>query len=312
MAENSAAIPSDHLPNGKPIHEGLDFLAHVWEQEDECEGNSDQLILKLGVKAPQCLERLGTVLSLLDRLSSCWWGCQNGDHLVEYLVGRAVNLARAAVRLMRFGFYDEALGLSRSIGEIANLLCLFFNDRESFAQWKAEQSSGGRSDFTPVRVRLKIEALNTGPVPVDKDHYGLLSEISTHVHPRINPQAHNLLGIPTAGGQIQESGIVVSLNEISLPITFIALYGTHLSSLDKDDKISILTVGRGLAESLGGWTLKKWLQYQQEYQSAPEAQELISLLKMLQKIGQQDSEDLSTMHQQSVPTGGPDEFTQQA
>jgi hypothetical protein len=40
----------------------------------------------MGEKAPVCLERLGTIFSLLDRMASCWWVCRKGDHLVERAV----------------------------------------------------------------------------------------------------------------------------------------------------------------------------------------------------------------------------------
>ena len=48
-------------------------------------------------KAPRCLESLGTVLSLLDRASSCYWGCRGGDHVIEYFAGRVASSSRAAL-----------------------------------------------------------------------------------------------------------------------------------------------------------------------------------------------------------------------
>ena len=44
--------------------------------------------------------------------------------------------ARACVRLLKFGFYDESLSLTRSIGEIANLLCLFTIDKAEPEKWR--------------------------------------------------------------------------------------------------------------------------------------------------------------------------------
>ena len=89
------------------VPEGLSFLNLVWDQEDSCETETDSRIPNMGVKAPKCLEHIGTVLSLLDRMASCWWVCRGGDHLIEYLCGRVASNARAALRLLRFGFYDE-------------------------------------------------------------------------------------------------------------------------------------------------------------------------------------------------------------
>lgn len=147
------------LVTGKHIPEGLDFLQMIWEQEDDCERETDQELPKMGEKASQCLLRLGTVLSLLDRLSTCWWGCRGGDHLIEYLVGRSVNCARASLRLSRFGFYDEALSVTRSIGEIANLMCLFTNEVGAFDRWRTADASVRKTTFGPMQVRMQLENL---------------------------------------------------------------------------------------------------------------------------------------------------------
>jgi hypothetical protein len=43
------------------IPEGLDFLRTVSEMEDSCEKVTDERLSRMGVKAPKCLEKLGTV-----------------------------------------------------------------------------------------------------------------------------------------------------------------------------------------------------------------------------------------------------------
>jgi len=105
--------------------EGSDFLKLVSQQEDACEARTASALPRLGKLAPACYRNLGTVLSLLDRAASCYWGCRGGDHVVEYIAGRSCSSARAARRLFEFGYYDESLSINRSIGEIANLLLLF-------------------------------------------------------------------------------------------------------------------------------------------------------------------------------------------
>src|SRR5258706_15202054 len=62
------------------------------------------------------VDGFGTVISLMDRLSSCYWGCHHGDHLKEYLVGRACTSASAAWILLLHGHYDASLGIARDIG----------------------------------------------------------------------------------------------------------------------------------------------------------------------------------------------------
>ena len=77
----------------------------------------------------QTMDALGTALSYLDRMASCWWGCRQSTHIEERLVGKVASNARAALHLMRAGYYDEALGLIRQIGETANLLCYSYSLR---------------------------------------------------------------------------------------------------------------------------------------------------------------------------------------
>jgi hypothetical protein len=140
--------------NDAPIPEGRDFLALVQEHEDLCEAKTDEHLPSMGKKAPVCVDRIGTVLSLLDRMSSCWWVCRGGDHTIEYLAGRTLSNARAALRLLRFGFYDEALLLCRSMGEIANLLYLFFRSDVSLTEWRNASHKERLRHFSPQGNRI--------------------------------------------------------------------------------------------------------------------------------------------------------------
>ena len=110
---------------------GGDFLRVVRDQERRCEESFDEWLPGAGLKAPQTMDALGTALSYLDRIASCWWGCRQDTHIEERLVGKAASNARAALHLLRSGYYDEALGLVRQIGETANLACLFVQSAES-------------------------------------------------------------------------------------------------------------------------------------------------------------------------------------
>ena len=171
--------------------EGFNFLELIWKQEDKCENATDKRILRLGEKAPACLEQIGTVLSLMDRMASCWWVCKGGDHKVERLFGKVASNARGALRLLKFGFYDESLTLCRAMGEIANLLYLFVFDNDALAEWRTDD----QDKLPPVKVRRKIEKLNK-IVPVNQQRYRQLSK-RVHVNPNTSPQSYNLLEIPT-------------------------------------------------------------------------------------------------------------------
>ena len=124
--------------------------------------------------------------------------CRQGDHTEERLVGRSVSNARAALRLLRSGYYDEALGLVRQTGEAANLLCLFVQSAASHERWKDATEGVLRNEFRPVDVRRKLTTLPL-PLPMDKGIYGLLSTRVVHVDPTTSPQSHNPFNRPTLG-----------------------------------------------------------------------------------------------------------------
>jgi hypothetical protein len=129
-----AKLPA--LPETEIEGAGLATHAVLMDQEDRCQQKTLEHLPRLGGKAPRCYEMTGRCFALLDAFSSCAWVCSGGDHVLERLVARATNNGRAALRLTLMGFYDKALVLTRSVGEIANLLSLFAERPEEFARWK--------------------------------------------------------------------------------------------------------------------------------------------------------------------------------
>ena len=232
------------------VPEGLSFLHLVWGQEDECEAETDKEFQSLGKKAPACLEQIGTVLSLTDRMASCWWVCRGGDHAIEYLLGRVASNARAALRLLRFGFYDESLVLSRAIGETANLLQLFCHDKDSLQDWKALLRKDRMEMFRPVKVRCRLEELQTSPL-INEERYRLLCDQAVHVQPETKPQSHNILGVPGTGAILQGEGVLVCLNEIALPTSGAACFGAAILDLEVEVKETIFSAAKGLVEDIG-------------------------------------------------------------
>ena len=233
------------------VPEGLAFLKSVWKFEDTCEAKSDERITALGKKAPACLEHIGTVLSLLDRVSSCWWGCQKGDHRIEYICGRVTSNARATLRLLRFGFYDEALVLCRGVGETANLFQLFTADADSLKDWKESSPQRIRQEFSAVKVRLRLEELSIAPI-IGEKHYKVLSARAAHVHPETKPQSHNIWGIPIAGAFLQDEGLLVCLNELAWPLSLTAACGAAVLGLEKGITKRIALASLNLIEQTGG------------------------------------------------------------
>src|SRR5207237_4615174 len=90
------------VAKGSDDWNGISFLEHIARLEEGCSETFEARSDHLGKRAAQCYEALGMCLVLLDCTASCWWGCQGGDHRLEYLVGRAANSTYAAV------FVDEA------------------------------------------------------------------------------------------------------------------------------------------------------------------------------------------------------------
>ena len=197
------------------------------------------------------MKHIGTMLSLLDRMASCWWGCKKGDHRIERLCGRAASNSRAILRLIRFGFYDEALALSRGLGETANLMQLFQSDDQALNEWKRASPREIRIKFSTFHVRRRLEIVKKSPC-IKEDRYRLLSERAVHVHPGTTPQCYNALGVPVAGAMPQDSRILVCLNEVALPLCIIAPFGAGVLDLEKEAKRNIILSARALAEQLGG------------------------------------------------------------
>jgi hypothetical protein len=145
---------------------------------------------KLGERAPVLINALDVLLSYLDRAATCFGGCRGGDHRAEFLTGRAVSSCQACLLLMTSGYYDEALSIIRSLGEIANLMAMFVADISEFERWRNLTEKDRRRYFTPVKVRLWLEE-RSAPMVIDEKRCGILSAYSIHAGPDAMPQAHN-------------------------------------------------------------------------------------------------------------------------
>ena len=89
------------------------------------------------VQAEQATEiaMIGTALSALYQAATCHRKCSSGPHILEALSGRTYNLGASAYLLIIRGYYDEALNLVRSIGEISNLIALSAVDKDGLREW---------------------------------------------------------------------------------------------------------------------------------------------------------------------------------
>ena len=96
---------------------------------------------------------LGTALSALLEVSTCHRSCRGGTHVLESLAGRTYNVACSAFSLITLGFYDEAMVLVRSLGEITNLLSLSVYNEEMWHRWLSADKKTRLNEFAPARRR---------------------------------------------------------------------------------------------------------------------------------------------------------------
>lgn len=197
-----------------PPSDGLRFLGLALSSEAVCEQETRSRLAARGRKASECHENLGIVLSLLYKEACCAHGCPGGDHFGQRLAGRVVSHSLGSYRLLCAGYYDESLALSRSLGEVANLLWLFRHMPDEQERWRSADKHTRWKEFSPLKVRLSIEDAGL-PVPIDKTRYAGLCDTAVHVRPETAPQVYNPLGLPTLGSVFQEGGCLASLNELA-------------------------------------------------------------------------------------------------
>jgi hypothetical protein len=217
---------------------GRQMLRGVGKFEDRCEKASEKHIAKMGKKAPRCYEYVGQLLAYIDLIGSCHYSCPGGAesaHIIWYLAARASSFGRAALRLMKMGFYDEALIIVRSIGEITNLFVLFSMSPQNIEEWEKSDRSYRLAHLTPGKIRKRIENLKNDTPYISASHYAALCEVSTHPVPDLRPQRFNHAGKSMTGGiYLQEVGILVVLNEMALALSLLAVSAAKVCKVPAD------------------------------------------------------------------------------
>ncbi len=219
---------------------GRGFYRLTAVHEQLCAVRTDAALVTRG-KAQRCYTELGTVLSLLDRLGSCWWGCRGGEHIPEYLLARAVLDLRSAIRLFRCGYYDEAMSLARNAGEVANLFALFEQNRAAFDDWRALDGKKRWQNYRPAKVREALK--DAGALLITDDRYSKLGALATHAVPETRPQAHNPFGAPNQVPNFQLPGMLVTLNEVALVAAVITIPATALIDTGPGRRQQVLRAG---------------------------------------------------------------------
>jgi len=234
---------------------GVQLLRFQEEIADACSKATDQFSATAGKALPATLEELGSVLSILYRLACCSWGCPGGDHTLEWMTGRLVNQACGSYRLLRAGLYDESLVLTRSIGEVANLLCLFKNGPTELSAWKTASRSERLNNFGPAAVRKKIEKLGTIVPSIDKERYQKLCEVGAHPVPGFAPGHYTGTGRPILSGIMQETGVFVCTTELGYAVAVAAIWLIEPLGPPQEMKQLLFAKVVALMQSLGAFTI---------------------------------------------------------
>ena len=177
--------------------------------EAECEVATRAYIARNPIKYGQPWSNFQKLLRHLYLFSCCHWGCHGKEHVFEHLAGRTVTNASVALRSLFHGYYDEALAHVRNIGEIANLVNLFWSDADKIREWLDADERTRRNTFSPVRIRRMLEDKGV-LVPFDDTHYGFLCETAVHPIPHQSPNNYSDHGRPVLGAVFQERGFRLS------------------------------------------------------------------------------------------------------
>ncbi len=232
------------------VPEGSDFLRGVLRFTADCERLTDEYLASASPHGSVTTHlHLGTLLSLLDRASSCWWGCREGNHAAEMLVGRCCSYGLCAFKLARSGFYDESVSLVRTVGEITNLAVLFVTDPKAFQEWQTVDERTRRNKYCPVAVRRTLEEQRF-PVPVNQSRYGQLSAKAVHLTPTIPPQMYNAERHPKTGGYFQEAGLSFCLAEVGYPFSVLGFCAVELCELSAENAAKVCRAADALRNSL--------------------------------------------------------------
>jgi hypothetical protein len=234
---------------------GVDFLRLQEQISDQCGKATVEFSAHAGKALPATLEQLGSVLSILYRLACCAWGCSKGDHTLEWLAGKLINQASGSYRLFMAGHYDESLVLTRGIGEIANLLCLFKNDPTALVTWENASRQDRLNNFSPAGVRRRIEQLGDVTPVIEKARYQKLCEVGAHPVPGMAPGHYTGTGRPMLNGIMQETGVFVCATELGFAVSVAALWLIEPLKPPPDIRKLLFDKAVSLIRSLGAFTI---------------------------------------------------------
>jgi len=128
-------------------------------------------------------------------------------------------LTCGAYSLICSGLYDESLNLTRSLGEISNLIMMSIVDEKKLTEWIVSDKDKRIRDFGPAKVRKIIG----DKAIMDGGWYASLCEKYVHITPQTQPNKHGVGELGTCGGKLQPKGIEESIGQLAEMSSALAL-----------------------------------------------------------------------------------------
>lgn len=236
---------------------GAGFLELVEAMGNKASEEVASQSTEFGVRLPKTFDRLGDTMSLLYKAATCGWGCRAGDHQAEWLIGRVVNQSMASYRLIRAGFYDESLMLTRGIGEIANLIWLL-REPAVLEAWRSASRKERMKTFSPSVVRKSFHDKFEREPFINGDRYRMLCEVGTHPVPWTGPNLYTGGSRPILGHLLQPAGLLIAINELGYAVGIAAVPTSNLLGLTEFAAASLGDAGQALIASIGGVTIENY------------------------------------------------------
>jgi hypothetical protein len=200
------------------VHLGLEHLRVFVQLSEQTREETESKLVEHALS----LNLIGTSLEALHTAATCRRTCSGGMHVLEAIAGRAYNLGVASYVLSCRGLYDESLNLTRSLGEIANIIMLSGIDKVWLDDWLHSDQKTRIAKFKPGHVRKRLEETGT-PHVADRTWYSVFCENFTHVTPDTKPNMHNPGARGYVGGVFQSHGLAYSLSELANAVTAAAM-----------------------------------------------------------------------------------------
>jgi hypothetical protein len=110
---------------------------------------------------------------------------RDDDDLIVRLLGiRMFNCINGTLELLLSGYYQASTLRQRDLLETSFLLDLFSTNRQLIAQWRLANDKVLREEFSPVAVRIVLDARDAFTGKKRAEHYKLFSSLAAHPHPR--------------------------------------------------------------------------------------------------------------------------------